>query len=106
MILTRDSHYIEESERPLHEALKQLVAFSDDPDDAIFSGDGYHMTDAAGLRPYFPPKILAAGLDGLAELAEAGLRPAAGAGDLHAQGARRLDWAGTRRPSSRTSSRT
>lgn len=71
VILARDSHYVNEEDRPLHEALKQLVSFSDDPDDGLFSGEGYHMTDAQGLKPFYPPKMLQAGLDGLQELAEA-----------------------------------
>jgi len=71
VILARDSHYVNEEDRPLHEALKQLVSFSDDPDDGLFSGEGYHMVDAKGLRPFYPPKMLEAGLDGLQDLAEA-----------------------------------
>jgi len=70
VILARDSHYVHESDRPLHEALKRLVSFSDDVDDAVFPGSGYHMTNAEGLRPYFEPKYLQAGLEGLKELAE------------------------------------
>ena len=70
MVVTRDSHYVDESERPLHEAFKRLITFSDDPDDGIFSGSGYHMTDEDGLRGYFEPAHLAAGLEGLAHLAE------------------------------------
>jgi len=64
MVITRDSHYVHESEKPLHEALKRLISFSDDPDDAIFPGGGYHMTDLAGMREYFEPKYLAAGMEG------------------------------------------
>ena len=71
MILARDSHYLDEGDRPLHEALKRLVAWGDDVDDAVFPGSGYHMTDTEGMRPYFEPKILEAGLDGLQHLAAA-----------------------------------
>ena len=69
MILGRDSHYVYPQERELHEAFKRLITWSEDPDEAVFSGDGYHMTDLAGMRPYFEPKYLAAGMAGLSELA-------------------------------------
>lgn len=68
-VVTRDSHYIYEADRGLHEALKQLVSFSVDPDEAVFPGGGYHMTDEAGLREFFDPKYLAAGMEGLSDLA-------------------------------------
>lgn len=71
MVIGRDSHYVHEADRPVHEAFKRLVSFSDDPDEAVFSGDGYHMTDEEGLRKYFEPKYLEAGLEGLSELAGA-----------------------------------
>ena len=69
VIITRDSHYTLEEEKGLHDALKTLVSWSEDPDDAVFPGGGYHMTDAHGLKQYFPPHLLDAGLDSLAELA-------------------------------------
>jgi len=71
VILGRDSHYLDEGDRHLHEALKRLVSFSDDVDDAVFPGSGYFMTDTEGMRPYFEPRVLQAGLDGLAHLAGA-----------------------------------
>ena len=71
VILARDSHYISPEDQAKHEALKQLVSWSDDVDDATFSGEGYFMTDAQGLKAFYPPKILRAGLDGLEDLANA-----------------------------------
>lgn len=70
-ILARDSHYLDESDRHLHEALKRMISFSDDVDDAVFPGSGYFMTDTEGMRPYFEPKYLEAGLEGLDHLAGA-----------------------------------
>ena len=70
-VVTRDSHYTLESEKPLHEALKALVSWNADIKDAIFPGGGYHMTNEEGLRPYFEPKYLEAGLEGLSDLANA-----------------------------------
>jgi DNA polymerase-3 subunit alpha len=69
-VVTRDSHYVNEADKHLHESLKRLVSFSDDPDEAMFPGGGYFMTDEDGMRPYFEPKYLAAGMEGLSELAE------------------------------------
>ena len=71
VIITRDSHYVDEADRPDHDAMKRLLSWSDDPDDAVFPGGGYSMTDTAGLRPFFPPRILAAGLESLESLADA-----------------------------------
>lgn len=71
VIIGRDSHYIDEADKPLHDGLKRLVSWSDDADDAVFPGGGYHMTDTAGLKEYFPPTLLQAGLEGLSDLANA-----------------------------------
>lgn len=70
-VTTRDSHYVEESDRPLHEGLKELMSFSDDPDDAVFPGGGYHMADYEEMQNWFPPKYLEAGMEGLNDLANA-----------------------------------
>lgn len=70
-VVTRDSHYTNAAERPLHEALKRLVSFSDDVNEAVFPGGGYHMTNEDGLRKFFEPKYLLAGLEGLSDLANA-----------------------------------
>ena len=69
VIIGRDSHYVYEHEQEEHDALKRLVAFSEDPDEAVFPGSGYFMTDTKGLKRYYPPHMLEAGLDGLDELA-------------------------------------
>lgn len=74
MVVTRDSHYAEKKDRHLHEALKRMVSFSDDAEgleEAVFPGGGYFMTDEAGLREYFEPKYLAAGMEGLHDLVQA-----------------------------------
>lgn len=71
VILARDSHYVMPEERPLHDALKQLVSWSDSPDDAVFNGDGYFMATAEDLKSYYPRRMLEAGLDGLTDLANA-----------------------------------
>lgn len=72
VIVTRDSHYINPDERHYHDALKRLVSWGEDPDDATFPGDGYFMTTAQGLRGFFEPHMLQAGLASLDQLADLG----------------------------------
>lgn len=70
-IVTSDAHYVEPSDRHLHDGLKRLVSFSDDPDDAVFPGEsGYHMPDTTQMGIYLEPHILGPALANLAELAE------------------------------------
>jgi DNA polymerase-3 subunit alpha len=69
IIITRDSHYVLERDRWLHNGLKRLVSFSEDPDEAIFPGGGYFMTDREGMSDYFPTDVLDAGCASLADLA-------------------------------------
>ena len=45
VVITQDSHYCHEHQKPVHETLKRLVAFGNDPDDAVFPGDGFHLAD-------------------------------------------------------------
>lgn len=69
VILTRDSHYLAPEDREAHDTLKRLIGWGDDPDDATFSGEGYWMTDADGIRDAYPRHIFEAGMASLDELA-------------------------------------
>ena len=71
IVTTRDSHYVNEADRHLQEALKRMVSWSEDVDDAVFPGGGYFMADYQAMQPYFEPKYLEAGMEGLNDLAEA-----------------------------------
>lgn len=71
MVLAQDSHYTHPRDRKTHETLKRLVSFSDDPDDAIFPGDGYHMVDHRWMQKRFPKEIYDAGIEGLSRLLDA-----------------------------------
>lgn len=44
-ILTQDAHYVHPEDKIQHETLKRLVAWGDQPDDAVFPGDGFHLAD-------------------------------------------------------------
>jgi DNA polymerase-3 subunit alpha len=68
MVITQDSHYCEAHERVDHETMKRLVTWSDDPDDAVFPGDGYHMVDESWMASRYTPAQLADGLAGLEDL--------------------------------------
>lgn len=71
LIVTRDSHYTYKEERGEHEALKQMVSWSDSPDDAVFPGGGYFMAGEEDMADYIPEEILERGLDSLEDLAQA-----------------------------------
>ncbi|CAB4194587.1 PHP domain containing protein [uncultured Caudovirales phage] len=68
IVITQDSHYVEPEDRALHETMKRLVSWSDDPDDAVFPGDGYHMVDDEWMIDHHTPEIYAAGIEGLNDL--------------------------------------
>ena len=68
VVITQDSHYLDESDRPDHEGLKRLVSFGDDPDDAVFPGDGFHVCDAGWIAERHGEHRLARGVEGLAHL--------------------------------------
>lgn len=68
VIITQDSHYVEESDRELHDTMKELVSWSDDPEDALFPGDGYHMVDTQWMKEHHAPAIFNAGMQGLDDL--------------------------------------
>lgn len=69
VVITQDSHYVEHEDRKAHETLKTLMSWSDDPDDAVFPGDGYHMVDEAWMDEHHNPDIFRSGMAGLADLA-------------------------------------
>ena len=67
-IITQDSHYVAYDDRKDHEAMKTLMSWSDDPDDAVFPGDGYHMVDTDWMIDHHTPQVFAAGMEGLQDL--------------------------------------
>jgi len=48
--------------------MKRLVAWGDDPDDAVFPGDGFHLADDQWFRDRHDDKRFAAGVEGLDDL--------------------------------------
>lgn len=67
-VIGQDSHYVMSGERKVHDTLKRLVSFGDDPDDATFSGDGYHLAGDAWIESHYSPEIMEKGLAGLEDL--------------------------------------
>ncbi len=68
IVLGQDSHYCHQSDRKIHDEMKSLVSWSDDPEDSLFPGDGYHMVDEEWMADHHIEPILQAGLAGLADL--------------------------------------
>jgi DNA polymerase-3 subunit alpha len=69
-IIAQDSHYLTPADQGLHDALKTLVSWSEDPSEAIFPGGPYSMVDNAFLEQTYPAQVLDRALDNLADLAE------------------------------------
>lgn len=57
VITTSDSHYLMANDRDDHEMLKRLMSWSDEPDSAVFSGDGYWLPSHTDMLTRFPPSI-------------------------------------------------
>lgn len=70
-VLTQDSHYCDEHDKPIHETLKRLVSFGPEPDDAVFPGDGFHLADDLWLREHHREERYERGVEGLVDLFEA-----------------------------------
>lgn len=70
ILITGDSHYVDVAETPLHDTMKELLTFAENPEDGRFDGAGYHLVDDNWLAAYFEPKILDEGIANLAALAE------------------------------------
>lgn len=51
-VVTQDSHYTHPDHKVDHENMKRLVTFSDDPGEATFPGDGFHMADDDWMKEH------------------------------------------------------
>jgi DNA polymerase-3 subunit alpha len=67
-VLTQDSHYCHQSDQETHNALKRLVAFGNDTDDAVFPGDGFGLATTEWMADHHHPERYAYGEAGLADL--------------------------------------
>lgn len=69
IVVTNDAHYTLRSHTQIHNMLKFLSSWNvDDPDSALFPGDGYWLCSTNQMKGRFPEKIWDAGLAGLDEL--------------------------------------
>jgi DNA polymerase-3 subunit alpha len=68
-ILAADSHYLRPEDQPLHDGLKSLVAFGEDPSEAVFPGGPYSMVDASYFYERLDADIVDDALANLSELA-------------------------------------
>lgn len=69
-VVTQDSHYCHPEDRPVHDALKRLVAFGNEEDDAVFPGDGFHLADNEWFMQRHYEHRLIPGHEGLSMLLE------------------------------------
>ena len=67
-VLTQDSHYCHQDDQEIHDALKRLVSWGPDPDDALFPGDGFGLATEQWLREHHHAERYAYGAEGLADL--------------------------------------
>jgi len=69
IVINQDSHYVYPTEQAIHDTMKRLTSFSEDPEEGLFPGDGYHMVDDIWMQDYHEPHIYKAGMEGLDDLA-------------------------------------
>jgi DNA polymerase III subunit alpha len=68
VVITQDAHYCHAEDKPAHETLKRLVSWSEDPSEAVFPGDSFHLADEGFVSEHYEPQVWEAGLDGLDDL--------------------------------------
>lgn len=69
-ILADDAHYTHDHHQPLHDGLKTMVSFSDDPSEAIFPGGPYSMHDRRHYEAILPKDIVDTACSNLWDLAQ------------------------------------
>ena len=52
-VITQDAHYCHEEDRYDHETLKALVSWSEDPSEAVFPGDSFHLADSSWVESHY-----------------------------------------------------
>ena len=67
-VITQDAHYCHPHDKPHHETMKRMVSWGDDPDDAVFPGDSFHLAGEKFVREHYHPDAWNNGLDGLDDL--------------------------------------
>jgi DNA polymerase-3 subunit alpha len=60
VVATQDAHYVDLADQPIHDSLKRIVAFGDDPDEAVFPGDGFHLSQSQWVKDHHTPAIWSA----------------------------------------------
>lgn len=69
-VITQDAHYCHASDLMTHRALKQLVAWGPDPDDAVFPGDSFHLASTRWVKEHYTEAQWEQGMQGLSWLTE------------------------------------
>lgn len=69
-LIAQDSHYLTTDQQRLHNGLKTLIAYGEDPSEAVFPGGPYSMVDNVYLETIYPADVVATSNDALDELAQ------------------------------------
>jgi DNA polymerase III subunit alpha len=67
-VITQDAHYTLAADKPVHETLKRLVSWSEDPSEAVFPGDSFHLATEEFVKEHYTPEIWDRGIAGLQDL--------------------------------------
>ncbi len=70
ILIAADAHYLKPEDQPLHDALKRMVGFSENVDEAVFPGGPYSLLNRDDLKAYYEPHVIERACDDLADLAE------------------------------------
>lgn len=70
-VITNDSHYCKEEDQSDHDSLKRLVSWGPDPDDGVFSGDGFALADRDHFLQHHHQGRFDSGMEGLRDLYQA-----------------------------------
>lgn len=68
VVITQDSHYVHAEDQRVHDFMKRLGSWSDDPDDATFPGSPYCLVGESWMRGHHSERVFDAGIAGLADL--------------------------------------
>lgn len=69
-IITTDAHYTRPEDQEVHDGLKLLCSWSEDPSEAVFPGGPYSLFGREELEKYFTDTVIDRSIEALSELAE------------------------------------
>jgi len=67
-VITQDAHYCTQDDKEDHETLKRLISWADDPSEAVFPGDSFHLANERFVRSHYSDELWRDGIYGLTDL--------------------------------------